>query len=553
MDFLYNSGREMHTLHDTPNSDIGFVDTMADMSEEFGLFDYVRIDETRPPRAASEGAEKPRPWIGQILETNRNISIVGGDRLSPVILHGLKLMQENADVRAVESVQIYKIKLLGIDNGRFLITPRVRPLPGALVKKLDAENTIRILRLPKVEKVGDKLVNVIGVLPNAENVALPVNDKIVRHHIMVSGGTGSGKSNVSANLVHQAVRMGKCVLIHDAKPDYQLIREKNTDPGIRPEDWDAVKKYGVTPAGAKDVMKIGFKGVCNEAAVDKVVTFRASDFSPDMLAGFFFPDRRDVNMFEGFAAAASSLVGSRSYSINDILKRVEEMGDSDNLHKATSKAIARKAKNRKERMPWLDAVAKSSSGINAPTLQGMPQPPAPFSPDWMKSGHVLVVDYSQMDDEAYALILSYFLRVCHEFRRRQRGKFGVVQLIDEAHHIFDNRSVHSDVLGLHFARTMREGRTLDHSIIISLQSASQVPGHVMTNLNTRFVMRQNSRHDADAAAEKMGKEYALRSMQLGTGDALASVFESEAVVLARMFPSPYELMRTDNSGGVDTR
>lgn len=533
----------MHTLHDTPNSDIGCVDAMAGMSEEFGLLDYVRIDEARSPSTA------PRPWIGQILETNRNISTVGGDRLSPVILHGLKLMQEDSNVRAVESVQIYKIKLLGIDSGRFLTTPRVRPLPGAVVTKLDAASTVRILRLPKVEKKDDGTpVNVIGVLPNAKDVALTINDKIIRHHIMVSGGTGSGKSNVSANLVHQAVRMGKCVLIHDAKPDYQLVSQKNTDSGILPADWDDAKKWGVKPMGAENVVRIGFKGVCDEAAVDKVVTFQASDFSADMLAGFFFPNRQDVNWFEGFAAAAGSL-GASNYSIDKILERVQEMEEQGKIHKATSKAIVRKVNSRKKRMPWLDASAeKSSSGINASTLEGMPPPPTPFSTNWMKKGRVLVVHYSSQDDESYALILSYFLRECHKFRRDGgRKNFGVVQLIDEAHHIFDNRSVHSDVLGLSFARTMREGRTLDHSIILSLQSASQVPGHVLTNLNTRFVMRQNSRHDASAAVEKMGKDYVPQSMQLGTGEALASVFESEVVVLARMLPSPYELMRTDNS------
>ena len=549
----------MYTLHDTPDSDIAHVDAMADMSEQFGRLDYVRID------GARTSVKDPKPWVGVIVEANRNISTVG-DRLSPVILHGLELMRMNDDVRAVESVQIYKIRLLGVDGGRFLSTAWIRPLPGSLVSKLNAQDTVRLLRLPKVEKLQDGTTNVIGILPNAEDVPLTVNDKIIRHHIMVSGGTGSGKSNVSANLVYQATRMGKCVLIHDAKPDYGLIKGENTDPDIPEQVWKAAEEHGLQKGGAKDVLKIGFHGACQKDKVDMVVAFQASDFEPEMLAGFFFPERGEENQFEGFAAAAHYVKnnkGGNSYSVDDILGRVRDAKKED-LHSNTRGTILRKVPTRKQRdMPWLDALPKErATGMQSPSLSGLPKVASPFSVGELKARRILVVDYSQMDDAAYALILSYFLRDCHDFckndsqggkkLRRRREFGGVVQLIDEAHRIFDNRSPHSNSLARNFARIMREGRTLKHSIIMSLQNASLVPGHAMTNLNTRFVMRQNSRHDADAATEKMGKEFALQSLGLGTGDALASVFESESVILARMFPSPYELMRADNPDGVDS-
>lgn len=550
----------MYTLHDTPNSDIAHVDAMANMSEQFGLFDYVRID------GARTSVKDPKPWVGVIVEANRNISTVG-DRLSPVILHGLELMRMNDDVRAVESVQIYKIRLLGIDSGQFLSTAWIRPLPGSLVSKLNAQDTIRLLRLPQVEKQQDGTTNVIGILPNAEDVPLTVNDKIIRHHIMVSGGTGSGKSNVSANLVYQATRMGKCVLIHDAKPDYGLIKGGNTDPDIPEQIWKAAGKHGLQKGGAKDVLKIGFHEKCLSDKVDRVVAFQASDFEPEMLAGFFFPERGDEIQFEGFAAAARRVRANKNgkdYSVDEILERVRSAQGEEAPTSQTRNAILRKVTARKQRdMPWLDVLPKErATGMQSPSLSGLPKVASPFSVDELKARRILVVDYSQMDDAAYALILSYFLRDCHDFckkdsrggkKPRKRREFGgVVQLIDEAHRIFDNRSPHSNSLAQNFARIMREGRTLKHSIIMSLQNASLVPGHAMTNLNTRFVMRQNSRHDADAATEKMGKEFALQSLGLGTGDALASVFESESVILARMFPSPYELMRADNPDGVDS-
>ena len=108
---------------------------------------------------------------------------------------------------------------------------------------------------------------------------------------------------------------------------------------------------------------------------------------------------------------------------------------------------------------------------------------------------------------------------------------------------------HNETLSRAFERVMREGRSVDHSIILSLQNASQIPPRVMNNLNTKVVMRQNSKTEADAATQTMGKDFSTQAMRLGTGHALVSIHESRAVVLAQMAPSPYELMRNDNTGG----
>ena len=63
----------------------------------------------------------------------------------------------------------------------------------------------------------------------------------------------------------------------------------------------------------------------------------------------------------------------------------------------------------------------------------------------------MVIDYGYMDDdESYALILSYFLRICQSYRRKGRG-VGIVQMVDEAHRIFDNESRHSDTLARSFS------------------------------------------------------------------------------------------------------
>lgn len=551
----------MLILHDTSSGDLGHIQAFADLGEGFALFDYVRIRQ-------ADGKE----WIAQIVQPNQNLSTVG-NRLDPTILHGLRLMQTHRDVQSVQSVQVFDLLILGEYRDGQMVTPRLRPLPGSAVSKLDARQTAGVIEVPDVAEHEDGSSNVIGELLNAEGVPLCFDEIKFNYHVMVAGGTGSGKSNVAANLIDQAARYGKCVLVHDAKPDYGLIRRPNSDPRVR-AIWERFEGYRLYPHGAADVRRIGFYGKCDPDAVDEVVGFRCSDFHPEMLAGLFFTgsELAEQNGFEGFVAAADALhqqaqlEPSRGYTLDLILEEVKRRNDAnagvalhEAIHELTAKAIVRKVSGRRRAYPWLDAVGLPLRPEASNRFRGSRLDPttrrtvAPFNlPSLVAPGRILVIDYSQMEDQSYAVLLSYFLRECQRYRKlpglpHDPTRPGVVQLVDEAHRVVDNRSRHGPVLANAFGRVMREGRSVDHSIILSLQNASQVPPRVMNNLNTRIVMRQNSKAEADAATETMGREFASQSMRLGTGHALVSMHESRATVLAQMAPSPYELLRSDNA------
>ncbi len=541
----------MIILHDGTGGDLSHVQAMASIKEGFELFDYVRIDQGE------------MAWVGQILEPNRNISIVNSNRLDPTILHGLRLMQEHPEVQSVESVQVFEIGILGQYNGRELLTPRLRPLPGAVVKRLNIEDTSRVIGIP--QRLADGSSHVVGELLNAAGVPLCIDALKFNYHIMVSGGTGSGKSNVSANLVEQALKFGKCVLLHDAKPDYGLVDRANTDKRVPPEIWQQFAQYGLSPRGVTNVIRVGFHGLCDPNSVQTVIGFRASDFSPEILASLFFPYSNEQNQFEGFANAAHAyrekfVNGNRkSYSLDDITSEVKRRIDNalpplEQINQMVGSAILRKVGMRRRGMPWLDVIGQNirqqaANRLRSSSLDGnRGQTVTAFSlEDFVQSGRLIVIDYSQMDEQSYALILSYFLRICQQYRKRLgQNSVGIVQMVDEAHRIFDNDSRHSSALERAFERVMREGRSVDHSIILSLQNTSQIPQRVMNNLNTKFVMRQNSKAESDAATQTMGKEFSPQAMRLGTGQALVSIYESKATVLAQMAPSPFELMRTDN-------
>ena len=519
----------MIVLHDSPNSDLKHIQAIAGIEEGFALFDYVRIEQA------------DKSWIGQVIQPNRNISTVGNP-LDPTILHGLELMRSNPDVQSVESVQVFDILILGESNGHQMLTPRIRPLPGATVTKLDAETINRVIGIPQQAEHADGNSNVIGELLNADQVPLCIDAPTLNHHVMIAGGTGSGKSNVAANIIEQAMKFDKCVLVHDAKPDYGLITSKNSDANVETV-WERFHKYGLTPHSADDLIRVGFHGKCDLNHVDIVAGCRASDLSPSMLAGFFFPETSEQLQFEGFVSAADS-INQNPYSLDDILQVVRDRMDSnsvdpaDRIYPATGQTILRKVESRKAEMSWLDAVSKAATDSGKTVVK------FDFK---VNRGRILVIDYSQMDDSSYALLLSYVLQDCQRKRSSRKG-VGIVQMVDEAHRIFDNESRHSDTLASLFNRIMREGRTFDHSVILSLQNASQIPQVVLNNLNTNIVMRQNSRNEADYATQTMGKDFSARALELGTGHALVKMFESRLVVPAQMAPSPFELMRSDNTG-----
>ena len=516
----------MIVLHDSPNGDLKHIQAMAGIDEGFALFDYVRIEQAS------------KSWIGQIIQPNRNISTVGNP-LDPTILHGLTLMRSNPNVQSVESVQVFDILILGEYNEPQMLTSRIRPLPGAEVEKLDVETTSRVIGIPEKKVHTDKSFNVIGELLNADTVPLCINAPTFNHHIMVAGGTGSGKSNVAANLIQQAAKFNKCVLVHDAKPDYGLVTSENSDPNVATV-WDQFRKYKLAPAPAHNVIRVGFYGHCDPKSVDIITGCGASDLSPFMLAGFFFPETNEQLQFEGFASAADS-IEEKPYSLARILDAVQERMSSKNpaeqIHPSTGHTILRKVHARKAEMPWLDTVGQETTVDNKKVRQ------FDFAVD---KGRILVIDYSQMDDLSYALLLSYVLSICKEKRDKRMG-VGIVQMVDEAHRIFDNESRHSDTLASLFNRIMREGRTFDHSVILSLQNASQIPQLVLNNLNTHIVMRQNSRNEANSATQTMGRDFSARALEIGTGHALVKMFESNLVVPVQMAPSPFELMRSDNT------
>lgn len=544
---------------DNPEIDFRHVTAIEDGESRLMLYDYVIIE---------QGDKK---WIGQITSPNINISTMGKP-YDPAILHAIRVSQISADVQMAETIESWDITLHGEYEDGQLRTLRRRPKPGAAVTRLDRDLTINVLKLTPLEQTEGLPANAIGYLLNAEDVPLCVNRKLFTHHIMISGGTGSGKSNTGANLISQAARIGYTVFLYDAKPDYRTISDANSDPHVS-DVWRQVDKYGLKPAGATNLTRVAIFGVGSAGATrnyekyDEVIGFAASDFPPYLFAGLFFDEKTNVNQYEDFASVCFDLGKERektSFSIQDILAEVEQRkkaylecyrkGQLDptvkTIHDKTADAIKRKVERTVQGMPWLDSVGRefsTSSGSGNPYEPARRKVQSFSSAKFAQEGCIVHIDCANLDARSYALFLARFIELNQRFLTQKRGTKGVVEFVDEAHRLFDNASRYSDMLATQFNRVMVEGRSLKHSVIISLQNASQVPANVLNNVNTHIVMKQNNREVARTATQVMEKEFTDLSLTLSTGQALCKMFESKAVVLAQMAPSPYELERSDNA------
>jgi len=577
------------TTDESSKRDYRTVVAINDTNANFQLFDYVRIEDIASgDRGDSEIAAQ---WIGQITAPNINISPVGGP-YDPTILYAIKLRQSTPVVRLAETIEAWQITLMGEYRDGALSSLRRRPKPGASVAKLDQDTTLKVLKIPAYK---DEQPNAIGYLINADRVPLCVNHTIFTHHILVSGGTGSGKSNTGANLIKQASKQGFFVFLYDAKPDYRKIDQSNSDPAIRSDIWDGFLKYAIKPEGAHNCLHVAiYNGPKQDYEnYDLVIGFRASDFEPYVFAELFFDEAANVNQYEEFASVCADLKSGedgdfesdKTFSLKDVENEITERWKAyieeeqqanksaapgtgrRTIHPKTADAILRKVRRLKKQMRWLDSVGRSikdrlsddsvttslfesKHAARQECVQSFDSEKlfAKMQEKGARIVHIDCSDQSGFDARTYALFLTRFLFVNQKYQIKHRSQEnGIVEFVDEAHRLFTNSTRYKDMLARTFNRTMVEGRSLGHGVILSLQNASQVPPQLLNNMNTHIVMKQNNKDVAKAATQTMGENFAEQSLMLGTGEALCKLFESPAVVLAQMAPSPYELERSDNA------
>jgi hypothetical protein len=530
----------------------------------YGFGDIVEIGEGRDH------------WVGTLVTRNRNRGRLGGTPFDPVKLTAYDLANpDGTPADAAQYLRIFEVRILGRWDHQQVTYHFTRPGPGARGERVQPQVEQAILGLPDLIRRSNGTTNAIGGIERrAGLIAVPVAEWQLAWHFLLAGATGGGKSNGIANLVLQAVAFNKCVVLHDVKPDYGLITNPNSDPSVA-RFWPMFAELGLQPRAADNLVHLRFYQGRQPYPDDcQVLGVQASDVSPAVLTGAFFPgdvssEQLAAERFEQIAhelqREVRELRTRDGYTVNDILivareeRRQAEIATAarqpwTGTNVMTLRSLISKVERRQRRLPWLDAVGTQLGGARpnpndplAPRLGGRRVVRADLA-RLAQPGRVLLVEYGDVDDASYALLMAYWLNEGRRFRRPRSGHAtGLVQVVDEAHRLFENRSVQSSALETAFRRTLREGRSRDHAFVLAVQDASSLPARIRQHLNSVIAFVQNVDSEARAATEAMGSpDYARQVMTLHAGHALVRLVRMHAPAIVRLAPSPFELLRADN-------
>ncbi|BAP57220.1 hypothetical protein THII_2923 [Thioploca ingrica] len=406
--------------------------------------------------------------------------------------------------------------------------------------------------------------NIIGRIHSTE-IPIAVDWSTFKHHILVAGATGSGKSNTVANLIKAAQGQGACVIIYDQKPDYKNICNPNDETHL----FQAWKPEVVKPFGLEKVEKYClYQGEGETEKSEKAIAIRARDVSLEMLINALFPYPDEGNQRDVFGGLLSYYRDNKDKNwtlnkfstwVRDSRKKTQKDGNTQSqldriaesqgwgkLNEMTLDAMQRKMEQRK--MQWLDSLEdnshKSDTGIFSDIDGDSSVSRGYFVPRKHLDSSKVIVIRTNADGREYGLFLSYMLRKVYDLKRSGEISFPIVNIVDEAQDIFQGEKAIRDAATSTMNEIIRKRRSKDIGFVIAVQSVSQLPDSVLTNLNTRLIHRQNSVEELRKAIPSASQNLMANSLTFGPGEALVSIFEARSVVHAEMAPSPFELTKT---------
>lgn len=256
----------------------------------------------------------------QVATANRNLSRFSPGPFDTIALSQmLVLLEDNGYAKdaIVANITYYDASVeavMGDDNEP--TTPFTRPTTGTVSRLATTNEIVKYLDMPQADNKRR-----IGKLARSGDgeVAVSPNKRILNHHILVAGSTGTGKSHLLSNIAHAAASMGRSIILFDHKPDHQDHHHKNPDAetefkrafSLNGQDTDK-------PAVSYWTLDIHDPN-CNAS----VLGVRAQDLDPEILAGTIFYRPNEENQAEIYAHLAMNFRTDRAeqekdWTINDL-------------------------------------------------------------------------------------------------------------------------------------------------------------------------------------------------------------------------------------------
>lgn len=469
-------------------------------------------------------------YLGQIEGTQLNLNRDSLGKYENSTFNQLEELRHGRIDPAVilKLLSLYKVRLVKDVSGQMPMGIKRRPLAGSAARAATEQEIVDALGLPSLDAR-----TIIGQI-SGTTIDLCVDTHTLINHIGVAGSTGSGKSNLLANLLTSASALGFYTIVYDHKPDYHMSHEPNDDgseeyyTGLKNVTyWRLEEGRGRDirlPASVLDLgvlahtllYKPSEKAVAVEEAERLLLAFIA-EMRPDRDEPFGILD-----FVEWYDRGYSSIINTL------------------NMHKNTAEALRRKLKSPSRRPAWIAEYAGS----------GMLGRGGMFDmASLAKPGHVTVIDVraksSGQVGRSYGLFLSYALREAGNLRNAG-FKAPILHVIDEAQDIFDAGSAFRDAAGDMMNDFVRKGRSQKIGFVIGVQSADSVPDQIRNNLNSQVIMRHRRLDSAKAASAILSDEQRLQTATFGPGECFVDLVGASSVVRCQARRSPFRLSREDD-------
>ena len=530
-------------IADDQNTDTNIVRLVAKGDEALiELFTYLISDSA------------PNRFFLQVATSNRNLSRFSPSPFDSISLSQmLALIEDNGYAKdaIVANITYYDATVEAIfDNDGKPATPFIRPTTGAISRLATTQEITNSLELPQVDHNRFR----IGRLARSGEAEVAINpdERILNHHILVAGSTGSGKSHLLSNLAHAAAAMERCIILFDHKPDHQNHHEEN----LVAQFPQAFSLNEQDPS--KHAVRYWTLDADDRNTSAQLLGVRAEELDPEILAGTVFYRANEDPQAEIFAHIATNFASDQAdrnqrWTIQNLIRYITDTNDGElgkflygegggRLHQGQMRAIRRK----------IQLPGRVPSFID-------PQPPAGVLGNRRQTGNIRnlfrqpglnVIRVSESNNRGYALFLSYLLQEAANVRAIAiQGEANVPDLevvIDEASDIFkaESRQLRDAASGM-LAEQIRKGRSLHIGYVISVQSAGDVPESIRNNLNTTIIGRHRNMSILREALPTARPGMLEQADKLNPGEMFVDMFGTRSLLLVQMDLSRSKLTVAD--------
>jgi DNA helicase HerA-like ATPase len=410
-----------------------------------------------------------------------------------------------------ENFSVYVIELSAfVKNG----------VAGAVLSRPPPRTSVKLLKQKDVELFLETMGEMrLGVLPT-QDVWVGMDPDTLTRHLGIFGTTGGGKSNTIQVLVEEAVRNGFAVIIFDVEGEY-IFMDNPTDRLI-----ELLKAFGEEPKGLEDLRV--YVPVSSTSRRNDATRFSVSFVDSDKdifsevvglsrLEQLYFMDLID-NVMKTLPTSEHITLGA---VIERLRKRLVIQADRGSLPEFIAEAHTNL---------YSKLVLTSKLGlvdVDFPILK-----PSEF----LKSGRVSVVDFSDTNDSTRNLVITNLLDSIFKHKMKSSETTSVLIVIEEAH-TFISANKRDKMLAtlLMLIELARRGRKRGLCLGFVTQQPAHLPSEILELCNTRIMHRMSSSDNIGALKSSTGNvPESLWTLlpSLGKGEAvIASPKYSRAVTV----------------------